>query len=160
MKYAYFLEVCHYIHKAQGNPVFITSTKYLIDLQRWLTLYSKFRFLIHQLQCMDHLEIWKEIKKKCLEFLKNHDKNYSRITIRILQESQRNCIPRRGHTLGLIEYMIERVHILVFFVIWTIWIWHFLESASIQRGAHPSLFINPKVFRGCPPLTFHQPTGV
>ena len=57
---------------------------------------------------------------------------------------------------------------------WTIWIWHFLESVSTQRsahlllsstyrflgvGAHPSLFINLKVFRGCPTLTFHQPKG-
>ena len=37
-----------------------------------------------------------------------------------------------------------------------------LSLSSTQRflgGAHLSLFINAKVFRGFPPLTFHQPKG-
>ena len=56
----------------------------VMGLQCWLTLYNKFRFLIHQLQYMDHLEIWKEISnKKCLEFLKNYSNS---VTLKSLQE--------------------------------------------------------------------------
>ena len=56
-------------------PNMPTNLPTYIYSERLLTLYSKFRFLIHQLQCMDHLEIWKEISNKiCLEFLKNYDK--------------------------------------------------------------------------------------
>ena len=74
--------------------------------------------------------------------------------------------PRGGYPLGLIEYIIERVDQFFF-------IWHFLKSALIQRGAHPSLFINLQVcwgalpslfinlqdFRRCPPLTFMKSKG-
>ena len=42
-----------------------------------------------------------------------------------------------------------------------IWIWfsgvstpHFSSTWKFSGGAHPSLFINLKVFRRCPPLTF------
>ena len=36
---------------------------------------------------------------------------------------------------------------------------HFSSTQRVLGGAHLSLFINPKVFRGCPPLTFHPPKG-
>ena len=92
-------------------------------------------------------------------------------------------VPRGGHPLGLMEYIIERVYQVFlsielhkFGIFWNLHqpkgvpTPHFSSTYRFLGGAHPSLFINLKVFRvptpyfsstyrilgGCPPLTFHQ----
>ena len=73
-------------------------------LQCWLTLYNKFHFLIHQLQCMDHLEIWKETRS-ALNSLKNDNKNSSRILQEFLENQIKNSWSRWFRLLGLPNHL-------------------------------------------------------
>ena len=96
--------------------------------------------------------------------------------------TQRSCPKRRAPPW--VDRVYDRKSVPGFFAIWTTQFWHFMESASTQRGAHlllsstqrflgvPTsdfsstqrflggahlwLFINPSFLEGCPPLTFHQ----
>ena len=65
--------------------------------------------------------------------------------------------PRGGHLLGLIDYMIARVHQIFCYL-------NHLNLAIFEicinpNGCPPLTFINPKVLKGVPSSNFHQPKG-
>ena len=69
----------------------------------------------------------------------------------------REIVVRDGHPLGLIEYMIERVHQIFCHLNYTNLA--IFEICINPNGCPPLTFINPKVFRGVPSSSFQQPKG-